>query len=163
MEELIRNLDQEPEDYLEERGDAPEETLREFVENRFVGLIDNFGMIMLPGLITDPEHSEIIATMRWWVEDVSKANVKLLTSDRPLWVSTGLKKPKCLLALPLSPTKLFLATHDKPLMHSLHQVSPNRLVRRSNESIIGQAVEFIYGISEISFIERRLRRFENPL
>ena len=134
--------------------DAP--TLLEWTEQNFIGLTDNFGMMILPNIIIDPDHMRLIATMCWWVQDVSDANVQLLTSDRPLWVSTGLKKPTCLMALSLSPTRIFLASRNRDLLFALNKEGPNKLARRSNRSLVSQADRFVYGRAESAFIERRL-------
>lgn len=123
---------------------------------------ENIGLTVLPRLITDPEHTKIIAEMAWWIEDFSGANVSLLTSDRPIWASTGLKKPRCLVAFPLSPKKLFCASNTQDYFRAMESLSPNEVVRRSNRTIASQAKEFVYGEAEVSFIEGRLRPFDNP-
>lgn len=157
-EELRRSLTEDHEEYLAVKGAVNAPTLLAWAERKFVGLTDNFGMMILPDIITDPNHTGIIAGMNWWMEDVSGANVQLLTSDRPLWVSTGLMKPNCLLALPLSPTHIFFASRNGDLQTALHRVGTNRLARRCNESIASQAARFVYGRAEAAFIDRRLGR-----
>ena len=109
--ELRRSLTEDHDEYLAIKDGDDASTLLEWTDREFVGLTDNFGMMILPTVITDPNHSALIDTMHWWLEDVSAANVELLTSDRPLWVSTGLKKPNCLLALSLNPTRIFFASN----------------------------------------------------
>jgi len=155
-EELRRSLTEDHEEYLAVKGDVDAPTLLAWTEQKFVGLTDNIGMMILPDIITDPKHTEIIADMHWWIEDVSGANVQLLTSDRPLWVSTGLMKPNCLLALPLSPTHIFFASRNRDLQAALHREGANRLARRCNESLATQAARFVYGKAEAAFIDRRL-------
>lgn len=157
-EELQRNLTEDREEFLAVRGDVNDETLLEWTERNYVGLVDNFGMMILPDMITDPKHTEIIANMHWWIEDVSLASVQLLTSDRPLWVSTGLMKPNCLLALSLSPKVVFFASRNSDLQIALNRGGSNRLVRRCNESLASQAVRFVYGRAKPSFIDRYLRK-----
>ena len=141
--ELRRSLLEDHEEFLSVRGEAGEETLLEWTENNYIGLVDNFGMMILPGIITDPKHTEIIANMHWWIEDLSRANVSLLTSDRPLWVSAGLLKPNCLLALSLSPDAVFFASRNRRLQIALNHQGPNHLVRRCNESLASQAARFV--------------------
>jgi hypothetical protein len=156
--ELRRSLTEDHDEYLAIKDDDDAPTLLEWTEHKFVGLTDNFGMMILPSVITDPKHAKLIDTMHWWLEDVSVANVELLTSDRPLWVSTGLKNPNCLLALPLTPTRIFFASNNRDHQMTLHTQGANRLVRRCNESIASQANRFVYGTAKIKFIDRRLGR-----
>lgn len=157
-EELRRNLTEDHEEFLRVKGNIDAATLLEWTEREFVGLIDNFGMMILPSIITDPKYTEMIAMMHWWTEDLSLANVELLTSDRPLWVSAGLQKTNCLLALPLSPTRIFFASRNPDLKAALNHNGSNRLVRRCNESLASQAVRFVYGNAPENFINRRLAR-----
>lgn len=155
-EELRRSLTEDHEEFLAVCGEVDDKTLLEWTERNFVGLIDNFGMMILPSIITDPKYTEIIANMHWWIEDVSRASVRLLTSDRPLWVSAGLMKPNCLLALSLSPNVVFFASRNRDLRIALNHQGPNRLVRRCNESLASQAVRFVYGRAKSAFIDRCL-------
>ena len=144
-EELRRSLTEDHEDYLDAKGEIDAPTLLGWVEQTFVGLTDNFGMMILPEIITDPEHTRIISDMHWWTMDLSTANVRLLTSDRPLWVSTGLKKPNCLLVMPLSPTHVFFASRNRDFEAAIRNEGANRVVRRCNESLTSQADKFVYG------------------
>jgi hypothetical protein len=157
-QELRRSLTEDHDEFLAVRGTVETPTLLDWTEQTFIGLTDNFGMMILPDLITDPEHNQIIESMFWWIGDVSGASVTLLTSDRPLWVSTGLKKPNCLLALPLSPTRIFFASRNRDLQVALQQSGPNRLARRCNESLASQADRFVYGRAQSRFISRCLNR-----
>ena len=156
--ELRRSLTEDHDEYLAIKDGDDASTLLEWTDREFVGLTDNFGMMILPTVITDPNHSALIDTMHWWLEDVSAANVELLTSDRPLWVSTGLKKPNCLLALSLNPTRIFFASNRREHQAALRTQGANRLVRRCNETIASQANRFVYGSAKVNFIDRRLGR-----
>ena len=153
-EELRKNLTAEHEEYLAVKGPDDAETLLDWVERNYIGLVDNFGMMMIPDLVTDPEHTEMIETMHWWTEDLSGSTVSLLTSDRPMCVSTGIKKPNCLLALPLSPHRVFFASRNTDLRKAFQREGASQLARRCNRSIVGQAARFIYGTAEESFIRR---------
>lgn len=64
-EELRRSLTEDHEDYLAVKGEVAAPTLLEWTDQTFVGLIDNFGMMILPDIIKDPKHTEIIGGMCW--------------------------------------------------------------------------------------------------
>lgn len=152
-------LDGDQKEFLKLRGNNAL-SFSEWTENQFVGLIDNFGMTMLPKIVTDPEFTRDISALHWWVEDVASANVTLLTSDRPLWMSAGLAHPNCLLALPLSPTAMFFASRNPDMSVALRHNGPNKLVRRCNESIASQHARFVYGAAEMQFLARRMPKKE---
>jgi hypothetical protein len=66
----------------------------------------------LPSLIDHAVIGQRIINMHWEVMDLSGAAHALLTSDRPYTSSHGLGNPVCLLAVLLSPTRLFVAAND---------------------------------------------------
>ena len=51
--ELRRSLTEDHDEYLAIKGDDDAQTLLEWTEREFVGLTDNFGMMILPSVITD--------------------------------------------------------------------------------------------------------------
>lgn len=155
-EELVRSLIEDHEGFVDAGGDSSD-TLTAWVERNMVGLIDNFGLMILPEVICDPSHISFFCGMHWWVEDLSQASVSLLTSDRPLWISTDLKKPTGLLALPLSPTHVFFSATNKQLQLALQKGGASKMARRCNTSIVQQAARFVYGCAKANFVNRYLR------
>lgn len=158
-DELRKNLVYTPEELESLKGDLGDDppTLLEWTEKTFVGLIDNSGMMMLPSIITDPEHIDRFLKLTWWVRDVRTSSVSLLTADRPVWVWGGINSPVLTMALPLSPTKLFLATRSKETREASERWSDNRLARLANESLVRQADRFVYGDAVSAFVGKHLR------
>jgi hypothetical protein len=67
-EVIVNELERNPEEYEAVREDAPEGTLREFVETRFKGLDEIVTMQqVLPHAIDNEEAGRIIINMRWEV------------------------------------------------------------------------------------------------
>ncbi|MEE8294385.1 MAG: DUF4238 domain-containing protein [Sphingomonadales bacterium] len=154
---LKAKLLENPEDFLEIKGTEKEKTLLDWVDKNFVGLLDNFGMLILPSIITDQTINKKISEMHWWVQDFSRATVPLLTSDRPLWIFSGVADPNCVIGLPLSPTKMFFAAYDLDVKETFRRKTENYLVRLANRTLILQAKERIYGRATTSFIEKTLK------
>lgn len=59
--ELKRSLIEDHDEFLAAKGHDDAATLVEWAERNFVGLIDNFGMMILPRVIMDPQHSALKA------------------------------------------------------------------------------------------------------
>ncbi len=148
----------------EDHPDIPqdEETAAAWVERNYVGLIDNFGMMLLPDLITDPEKTAWMCNLQWWIEDLGQSNVQLLTADRPVFISADLNKSTGLLALPLSSRRIFFAASNSALKTVTAQWGVAEAARRCNRSIVAQAERWVYGIAAERFIERQWQSTIKP-
>jgi hypothetical protein len=80
---LIASLARDPEEYIAARSPSSPSALLEWTEQHAPGLIVNFGMTVLTGVITDDKTGERIFRMPWWTYDVRDARTDLLISDRP--------------------------------------------------------------------------------
>jgi len=67
----------------------------------------NAGKLMLPQLIDSRNVGQLIFEFHWWTVDFTASRISLLTSDRPLVMTNGLQKERCVIALPLSPRLAF--------------------------------------------------------
>jgi hypothetical protein len=99
----------------------------------------------LPKMINHPEMGQIIVNMQWQVLDLSECGTDLLLSDRPAVRISGLKKLDCQILFPLSPQKLFLATHKGWNM----QTVPDRLlVKAANRASVAASAARIFTTGE---------------
>ena len=122
---LRQNLLDAPEQYeaLAEEDDAP--TLEEWVEQHYPGLVENFGLSCMPKLVDNREVGTKILYLRWWLWDFSNAKHELLLADNPCIFTGGIDAPELIIALPISPTKAFLATRGDLTAAKLRQQSPS--------------------------------------
>ena len=99
-----------------------------------------------------------INEMEWWTIDITKVGQKLLTSDRPVILDHGLAHPHSHLLLPISPTRLFLATNTREQANKLRAVPNRELVKSVNKHIIRRAQRYAWGTSrtELSFVAKHL-------
>ncbi len=106
---LRQTLADQPEQYeaLAEEGDAP--TLEEWVEDKFPGLIENVGLSFFHSLVDNKEIGTKILYLHWWLWDLSGVSHELLLADNPLIFTGAIDAPELIVALPISPTKAFLA------------------------------------------------------
>ena len=155
---LRQNLLDAPEQYeaLAEEDDAP--TLEEWVEQHYPGLVENFGLSCMPKLVDNREVGTKILYLRWWLWDFSNAKHELLLADNPCIFTGGIDAPELIIALPISPTKAFLATRGDLTAAKLRQQSPSTLVVHLNESSVLQAGARIYARTDApkQFIGNRL-------
>ena len=155
---LRQNLLDAPEQYeaLAEEDDAP--TLEEWVEQHYPGLIENFGLSCIPKLVDNRMVGTKILYLRWWLWDFSNAKHELLLADNPCIFTGDIDAPELIVALPISPTKAFLATRGDLTAAKLRQQSPSTLVVQLNESSVLQARKRVYARTDAPkrFIANRL-------
>lgn len=162
-EHLRESLNENPNEYDELKPEGEEETLEEWTERQYPGLTENFGLSFFHELIDNPYYGNRILRMRWWVWDFTGVPYELLLSDHPCVFTHGIDNAKCIIALPISPTKAFLATQDDNVADILRRSKPRELVVRLNESALVQTRVRIYARYQspaMRFIEnrRRMRR-----
>jgi hypothetical protein len=107
-----------------------------------------------------------IINMIWAVLDVSDSPHPLLTSDRPYILPCGLREPVCVLSVPISPTRIFLAANDRAVLETVSRNSSRDNVRTANHNLVRLAVDDVYGNTKDrrEFVEKRLRKLgQNPL
>jgi hypothetical protein len=137
-------------------GDA--ESVYENAKRQSPSIVADAPKRMLPGLINEGPYSEIIFSMLWAVLDLSAAKHSLLTSDRPyLWSGDPV-------FLPISSTRLFVASNHLDRLDMLARSSADDLARKVSEEVVRQAVQNVYGNSprRKDFVEKRLPRVPLP-
>jgi hypothetical protein len=156
---LREKLLADPEEYDRVCGPSDPPTLLEWVERLAPTLMPNFGKNMLPDLIENGQVGTLMLRMKWSTVEVTQAFPDFLLGDRPLVMTHGLWDPRCVVALPMSPRFLFLATHTSEVAAAVLDNTGPGLTTAVNESTVLQAVDDVYGTTKrhLRFVENRLR------
>jgi Protein of unknown function (DUF4238) len=154
---LKTNLNADPKNY-EMIQESEAATPYDWVEKYHPYLVRDAARHAAIGSIESQRTGHIIMNMEWSTVDVSKSQHELLTSDGPQLRTTGLGKSDCLIALPLSPRFLFIATHDRSVEYALLAKGETAIVSWVNDNIVRGAPRYVYGKtkSHLRFIENRL-------
>jgi hypothetical protein len=83
---------------------------------------------LLMKTIANERLGQPIFGMHWTRHDLKNSKFRLLTSDRPIIMPLGLGDPRAYIALPVSPTVLFVAAHDPAFARSLAGLKQTELV-----------------------------------
>lgn len=137
----------------------PITTLAEETAKRNPGAAGKSAANMIADIIGNSRAVPDIVAMPWICVDVSQSKFSLLTSDRPLVMSSGLADPLCYLALPLSPKKLFVASHDNRYTKTLPGTAHARIAKAMNRDMVRQAREFVWGSddAQLEFVRKHIR------
>ena len=136
------------------------ESVYEHARQKVPSLLADAHKFLLPQMIDDEQIGRVIINMIWAVLDLSNAPHSLLTSDRPYITSHGLLSSECLLSVPLSPTRLFIAANDIRRLEVLARQPNKDTARNANHLVVQMAVKNVYGnsASQLAFVEKRLLR-----
>ncbi|BCH67457.1 hypothetical protein RvVAT039_pl02900 (plasmid) [Agrobacterium vitis] len=101
-----------------------------------------------------------VANMTWEVIDTSTLIRRLLTSDRPIVMTGAFRRLSGYVALPISPTKVFMAFMLRDDANRMESYPRSKFVREMNAAQIGQAVKYVYGLdaSIIAEVRRGMSR-----
>lgn len=97
------------------------------------------------------DHSgigQIINNMRWRVLDFEGCGIPLLTSDRPVWMTTTLAEPDAFIFMPIGPTRLFVATRETQTMLRIAAQDRRQQAKNMNKTTVRHAVKFVFGVDD---------------
>ena len=99
-----------------------------------------------------------IFDMLWTRHDLKNSKFQLLTSDRPIIMPLGLGNPRAFIVLPVSPTVVFVAAHDRDFADWLAGRKHNELAKVFNKAVVCQARKFVWATndSQLEFIRRHI-------
>jgi hypothetical protein len=141
-----------------QEGDPP--TRFEWMQKYYPHRIEDATKEMVVRAIENEGIGNIIINMRWSTLDMSASRHELLTGDMPHLRYYGLKDPRCTILFPLTPTKLFIATHDRKAEHEINRLNKTSVVMSVNDEVVRIAERFVYGrtASHLRFVANRLGR-----
>jgi hypothetical protein len=161
-EVLEVGLDRSPEEYIAVRGDEPAPTLRDWVETNQPDTLDDLGVMVLPELTFSEKLNLTVLNVTWGIRSVHPARYNLLIGDRPL-ILAGRFETNFLLALPISPTKLFFAFNDERTFANVRSYDHDAFVKAMNTSTVKAAESYVYSTdaAQQSFVRKFLRHSVN--
>lgn len=150
--------------YQEIRGEDSPPTFMGYVRSRPEHEHGWAEMRIFANLLNHHGVGETIANMRWKVLDVSNHKRQLLTSDRPIMLANGIKKPDGYIVLPIAPYRLFLAYSGRVGFDIICSRKPTHLVADCNYTNVGRASKLVFGSSDaqLGFVRSHLNTTPTP-
>jgi Protein of unknown function (DUF4238) len=103
-----------------------------------------YSLIALRRFIANDEIGQLILNMVSGTIDLSQTPFRLVTSDRPIVMTNGLGYTDSHLAMPLSPTMLFVAANTQQTMDSLVRMHPLPLTFVCNKTTVRRATKYVW-------------------
>lgn len=139
------------------RGNNPEATAKEWLENHRAGELANAGLdAIVMNIVSGGWTVQRILALSWCTVDLSAATSRLLLSDRPLIRDNALQDPRVVLALPISPTTLWMACETEDVIAHLLRMQAQELVSATNSVSCLKAKQFVYGEANRAFVDHWL-------
>ncbi|MCJ8521761.1 hypothetical protein ABID21_004930 [Pseudorhizobium tarimense] len=92
---------------------------------------------------------------QWWVFESSKVKRPLMTSDHPFVMTNGLARPDGHFGIPIGPRHLFIAFMKGDFGIAFRRLAAGKIVRLTNEAVIGQGRKYVYGLDGSNIAEVR--------
>jgi Protein of unknown function (DUF4238) len=128
-------------------------TMQKQLDGRKLKVQEALPVFLKPGLVV----RELVA-MQWRTKLLTSASRTMLTSDRPVIMTNGFAHHEGHVAIPLSPTTLFVATRNAQTYSKINAMSDDLTVKAVNSKVCEQAVDYVYGVDD-----RQLRFVANLL
>jgi hypothetical protein len=158
---LQAGMDSAPHEYQAVRGDAPERTLTEWVRANAPWLFEDLAVLTFPDLVMSKLLNSAFLGPKsaWATRDVSGSPRSLLLGDTPL-VYRGTFQTSFVVALPLSPTRCFVAFNEPGTWANLASQSAPTLAKALNRDTVSQAQVNVFATdaAQAKFVEKNLRR-----
>ncbi len=152
------------EQYEKKKKPGETRSLEEFIAQEDPDVKAKWAMSELPDLIDHQGIGQLLNNMHWFVI-TTKADVpRLLTSDRPLFVSGKLGAPDCYLTLPIAPDRLFVAVPSQDAEAAFRAQPQQELIEATNVRTAEHAVKYVYGNDNamLKFVDKYISSARQP-
>lgn len=142
--------------YAERRKSTDPITFEEYLAQRRPAAAQIHATKLITEIIDNPRVGPTILNMHWSQIDLSRSNVTLLNSDRPIDRPLGLSDPRAYIAFPIGPRTLFLASNNSTLAGRISREKHTKLAKLMNKAVVSQAQEFVWGVddSQLAFVQK---------
>jgi hypothetical protein len=153
-------LGRNPEEYLSAKAETSPATFIEWVEQNANGLIPNFGISLVPGVIANDAVGARLFDMPWSTYDARHASTDFVIGDRPCLLEGDAVSGDFIIALPLSPTVIFLICSQEARIAGLRRARPNDVVKWFNKASVIYASSRVYAIGNHHkpLVDKHLKR-----
>ncbi|MCJ8057178.1 DUF4238 domain-containing protein [Shinella curvata] len=130
-------------------------TLEEYFVSQDPHMVQRQAIVLATDLMQQENVTRHLMGAEWWVFDSSRVQRPFMTSDHPFVMTNGLKRPDGHFAIPIGPRHLFVAFMQKDFGEWFRRMPTGKIVRATNEAVIGQGRKYVYGIDGANIAEVR--------
>ncbi len=126
--------------------------------------VERSSLFAITTFIEHPRVLRLLLSMHWMIIDTSSVTRRLMTSDRPLMFTQGMLQYAGHYALPISPTRLFLAATTVDFAQKFASLPLGKIVREVNKLVVGQARKYVYAVdgTHLADVRREMGKQQPP-
>jgi hypothetical protein len=150
--------------YEKNRSESDPPTIQAYLEKEGDPLLQDSAMIVISRMAQNQQLIRRILQMEWSLLDVGMAKNELLTSDRPILMTSKLDTYDSSIILPISPTRLFIAVNERVGLENIRGRGKTPLVRQVNLACVSRARTLVIARTESQkfFIEKHMGTRHEP-
>lgn len=144
--------------YDEHRTEKDPVTVDEYFAQQNVGQVDELAFGVARKLMNHPRICSLINNMHWRVLSAIGTDAALLTSDRPIWMTSTFIEEDAFILMPIGPTNLFVASRSLSTLGQIEAKRRKTLVKEVNKLVVQHAVRFVYGTDKsiLPFVQKHM-------
>jgi hypothetical protein len=146
-------------EYAKARKPTDPLTYLEFAEQHAPNPASRTVALVVQAVIDNEPVGQYINGMRWMVLRDDDPKHLLLTSDRPLLITNGIKHPSGHIVVPISPRHVFVATNNVQTEKYISGIWHSRqAIPQINDSVACQSRKYVFGCdcTQFEFVSKRL-------
>ncbi len=157
---LDARLQEVKENYESFRQPSDPPTFEEYVALNGANSESRAFAMLFQSMVDSQNVGAYLNGMRWSVLTIENPTQTLLTSDRPVVMSDGVKYDHSYIIVPLNQVSLFLAVNNIKQEQYIQNLPVMDLAREVNNIICSQAQKYVYGADDrqLRFVGNRLGR-----
>jgi hypothetical protein len=153
---FINEFDKSDSEFDRLNVDGRFSTPAHYMNEHHPNVLANFHLHTTMKIIIDETNINAMKRLKWFVRQNFAQS--LIISDDPVTLLGGLHEENCLIALPISPDKVFFAVSDEQIKDELLSENGESVAAGINEFQARQAQRFVIGDVDQEFLEKCLRK-----
>jgi len=137
------------------KGDKNYRNLKEYAEAEIPAALANHHLRLVMKVIGNEDNIHRVSEMVWSVCNLSGGHSVILGDD-PVILVGALHEQNCVMALPISPTAVFLAASTPQLMQHIQRYDPKKIAPNINHNQAAQAQRVVVGDVMPAFLDKRM-------
>jgi Protein of unknown function (DUF4238) len=134
------------------------ETIKEYLQSHEPDHLEKLTASIAKRLMTHTDICNVISNMYWQVLEIPNDTSPLLTSDRPVWMTTTITEANAFFILPIGPKRLFTASVTRGTRDQLKKRHRIQLGKYVNKLVVQHAVNYVYGVDDklLVFVQKHI-------
>lgn len=144
--------------YDAQRSQTDPATVAEYLARQEASETDEFAFSVARTLMNHRNICQLFNNMHWLVLDMPEDAYPLLSSDRPIWMTTSLTEDDAFIIMPIGPRKLLTAVVEPATQRKLKTRHRPLLAKTVNKLVVQHAVKYVYGLTDgmLPFVQKHM-------